>query len=195
MCLICVWQAVNFFAPVALAKLAVTHFQEDSSSIPSRAKAIAVVSSVQGKLSLPLRSSYTGDVLALSLSLSLSPMSFFSVTMWWCFSSASKHAVQGYFASLQAEISKFNIHVTIFSPGYVRTSLSLHAITATGTAHGKVDPTTASGMSPRVAAKRLLLGIAQQQGDVVLADTKSVVAIYLHTVAPWLVEKVLKLKK
>ena len=42
-------------------------------------------------------------------------------------SSASKHAIQGYFDSLRAEMHN-NISITLVSPGYVKTSLSLNVL-------------------------------------------------------------------
>lgn len=53
--------------------------------------------------------------------------------------------MQGYFDGLRAELSPHNITVTIVSPGYVNTSLSLNALNADGTAYNKADETTASG--------------------------------------------------
>lgn len=69
---------------------------------------IVCVSSVQGKFAIPYRSSYT----------------------------ASKHALQAFCDSLRAEMDEHNVQVTIASPGYINTSMSINALTGSGKAHG-----------------------------------------------------------
>lgn len=76
---------------------------------------LVVTSSVQGRLAIPFRTSYA----------------------------AAKHALHGYFESLRAEIADRDIGVTIVCPGYVRTELSKNAMTGDGSAHSKMDATTA----------------------------------------------------
>lgn len=53
-----------------------------------------------------------------------------------CLDSASKHALQSFFDSLRAEVAKHQIAVTVVSPGYIQTNLSLAAMNADGTSHG-----------------------------------------------------------
>ena len=67
---------------------------------------IAVVSSLMGKFSTPRRSAYA----------------------------ASKHALHGFFDALRAEVHHAGVRVTLICPGYVRTDISRHALTADGTA-------------------------------------------------------------
>lgn len=69
---------------------------------------IVSISSVQGKFAIPHRSAY----------------------------SASKHAMQAFCDSLRAEVAKDNIKVTLISPGYINTALSLNALTGTGASYG-----------------------------------------------------------
>jgi short-subunit dehydrogenase len=107
-------------------------------------KSIAVISSVQGRLAVPYRSSY----------------------------SASKHAVQGYFDSLRGELVAHNISVTVISPGYVQTSLSLNAITENGSKHGKMDEATKLGMTSEYCARESLLAIALKLKDCLICETK-----------------------
>lgn len=65
---------------------------------------VVVISSVMGKIGTPLRSAYA----------------------------AAKHALHGFFDCLRAEVWKDNIKVTLIMPGYIRTQVSLNAVTATG---------------------------------------------------------------
>lgn len=53
-----------------------------------------------------------------------------------CSDAASKHATQAYFDCLRAEIEHFGIPVTVISPGYIRTNLSVNAVTGDGSKHG-----------------------------------------------------------
>lgn len=58
----------------------------------------------------------------------------------WCFpcfsDAASKHATQAFFDCLRAEVEQYDIDVTVISPGYIQTNLSLNAITADGSRYG-----------------------------------------------------------
>ena len=49
---------------------------------------------------------------------------------------ASKHATQAFFDCLRAEIECYGIPVTVISPGYIRTNLSLNAVTGDGSKYG-----------------------------------------------------------
>ena len=62
---------------------------------------------------------------------------------------ASKHALHGFFEALRAEHHKDNIKVSMICPGFIRTSLTLSALTADGTPLNKMDPTDATRRRPR----------------------------------------------
>ena len=49
---------------------------------------------------------------------------------------ASKHAFDAFFSCLRSEVAEDNIHVTIVSPGYIRTNLSINAKTGDGGKYG-----------------------------------------------------------
>ena len=65
---------------------------------------IVTITSVVGKIGTPWRSSY----------------------------SASKHALHGFFDSVRAELFKDNIDITLICPGFVKTNVSINALTADG---------------------------------------------------------------
>ncbi len=48
----------------------------------------------------------------------------------------SKHALQAFSDTLRAEVAEFNIYVTTVSPGYIRTNLSINAVTGNGKRYG-----------------------------------------------------------
>ncbi len=49
---------------------------------------------------------------------------------------ASKHALQGYFDSLRVELAPKGLSVTVVSPGYIHTQLSVNAVLGDGNKHG-----------------------------------------------------------
>ncbi|XP_015993084.2 dehydrogenase/reductase SDR family member 7B isoform X2 [Rousettus aegyptiacus] len=128
------------------------------SMIKRRHGHIVAISSIQGKISIPFRSAY----------------------------SASKHATQAFFDCLRAEMEQYEIEVTVISPGYIHTNLSLNAITADGSKYGVMDKTTAQGRRPMDVARDVLAVVGKKKKDVILADLLPSLAIYLRTLAPGL---------
>jgi short-subunit dehydrogenase len=49
---------------------------------------------------------------------------------------ASKHALHAFSDSLRAEVARYNIKVSVISPGYIATQMSVNALTGTGEVHG-----------------------------------------------------------
>nr|XP_053650235.1 dehydrogenase/reductase SDR family protein 7-like [Cherax quadricarinatus] len=125
---------------------------------------LVAVSSVQGKLAIPYRSCYT----------------------------ASKHALQGFFDSLRAEVADSGVLVTVVSPGYISTNLSLNAVTGDGSLYGTMDATTASGMSPEKVAEHIVGSLINGYEELVLAPLSHRLAIILHTLAPSLISRIMK---
>jgi short-subunit dehydrogenase len=116
---------------------------------------IVAISSISGKFGFPLRTAY----------------------------SASKHAVQGFFESLRAELTEDNIKVTIVSPGRIKTNISLNAITANGSPHNKMDNGQAGGMSPEKCAKKIICAIKKQRKEVLIGN-KEILMVYIHRWLP-----------
>ncbi|XP_060147035.1 dehydrogenase/reductase SDR family member 7B isoform X3 [Globicephala melas] len=126
------------------------------SMIRRRQGHVVAISSIQGKISVPFRSAYA----------------------------ASKHATQAFFDCLRAEVEQHDIEVTVVSPGYIHTNLSLNAVTADGSKYGVMDKTTAQGRSPSQVARDVLAAVGKKKKDVVLADVAPSLAVYLRTLAP-----------
>ncbi len=97
---------------------------------------------------------------------------------------ASKHALQGYFDSLRAEVCQSGIKITTISPGYVSTNLSLNALNGDGSLYNKMDETTASGMSPTYVSNIIANSISIGESDVDIADTKTRLVIQLRSMIP-----------
>jgi short-subunit dehydrogenase len=94
-----------------------------------------VVSSVMGKLGTPMRSAYA----------------------------AAKHALHGFFDCLRAEVAAFNIKVTLLTPGYIRTNISLNALTKDGTKLGTPTANIEKGLAPDRAACQILNAISKSK--------------------------------
>lgn len=126
--------------------------------IKHRSGHIVCVSSVQGLVALPERSAY----------------------------SASKHALQAFCDSLRAEVARYNINVTVASPGYIKTHLSMNALTATGAKHGQMDATTEKGYAPDFVAKRIVKAVAENRNELVISSLIPKIAIFLRKYFPFL---------
>ena len=122
-----------------------------------------VVSSLSGKISTARRSAYA----------------------------ASKHALHGFFDALRAEVYKEGIRVTLVCPGYIKTNLSLNALTGDGAAHGQMDPTQAKGMAPQELAKRILQAVERNEEEVLIGG-KEVLAVYLKRFFPSLYSRMIR---
>lgn len=124
---------------------------------------IVVVSSIIGKFGAPGRSSY----------------------------GASKHALHGYFDALRAEEWRNGIRVTLVTPGYVRTNISVAAIGKDGAAHGVMDPGTEQGMAPARCAAVILRGV-QKDRDEILVGGRECMGVFCKRFAPGLLARILR---
>jgi len=112
---------------------------------------IGVTSSISGKFGWPLRSTY----------------------------SAAKHALFGFYKSLWAENHRKGIRVTIFSPGRVRTNISLHALEKNGKEHGQMDPGQAKGITPEKCARKMIRAMKRKRKDVLIGGNE-LVMVWIH---------------
>ncbi|NWV71728.1 DRS7B reductase, partial [Malurus elegans] len=126
------------------------------SMIKRRQGHIVAISSVQGKISIPFRSAYA----------------------------ASKHATQAFFDCLRAEVEQYDIEVTVVSPGYIQTNLSLNAVTADGSRYGVMDKTTAEGQTAAEVAQVVLHAVGQKKKEVLVAGLTPCLAVYLRNLCP-----------
>jgi short-subunit dehydrogenase len=123
------------------------------------------ISSVQGLVGIPNRSSYA----------------------------ASKFAVQGYCEALRAELYPDGIVVHTVSPGYIRTNLSKSALAGSAsTTHGVMDATTAAGALPDKVAAGILDRVAAGHMDFTIAAGFSArAAIWMRLLCPGVLRRLL----
>ncbi len=123
--------------------------------IENRSGQIVVMSSVMGKFGAPYRSGYA----------------------------ASKHALQGYFDSLRAEIDKYNIKVTILCPGYVHTQVTINALKGDGSHNNVMAEATRNGLTPAQFATKALRIIASRKEEALIGG-KEIYAVYVKRFFP-----------
>lgn len=96
---------------------------------------------------------------------------------------ASKHALYGFFESLQAEYYTDHIRSVIVCPGRVRTNISFYALEKDGRQHGQMDAGQAGGISAEKAAKKILKAIRNQKPEV-LVGGKELLMVYFKRFIP-----------
>lgn len=89
---------------------------------------------------------------------------------------ASKHALHGYFDSLRIELDNPNIHVMLACPGFIKTNVTINALTANGSAQGTMDDAQENGMLPEECAKQMIKAINAKKEEVYIGgkETKGV---------------------
>lgn len=99
---------------------------------------------------------------------------------------AAKHALHGFFDSLRAELSKDckSIHVTLVCPGWIRTNLTLNAVTGDGSKLNKMDKATDKGLSPKVCAEKIIVAIQKKKEEAYIGKVKEVSGVYLKRLFP-----------
>lgn len=127
---------------------------------------ILITSSLVGKFGTPFRSAY----------------------------SASKHALHGFYEALSAEVWENNIFTTIFCGGYIKTNISLNAITGDGTTHNMMDQNQAGGKTAEDAAKAMIKAVEGNKREIYFGG-KEVMGVYLKRFAPKLLAKVVRKMK
>ena len=116
---------------------------------------IVAISSLVGKFGSPFRSGYA----------------------------ASKHALHGFFDSLRAEIYQQNIFVTLVTPGFVKTNVSINALTEDGKKLNQMDEAQKKGMSAEDCARKIISGVEKEKNEILIGG-KEIIAVYLKRFFP-----------
>jgi short-subunit dehydrogenase len=112
---------------------------------------LAVISSISGKFGFPLRSSYA----------------------------ASKHALQGYFETIDLEYRHEGIDVSIISPGRIKTPISMSALKGDGSPSGTMDEGLRNGMDADKCARRIVRAIDKRRLQTLIGG-KEILLYYIH---------------
>ncbi len=115
---------------------------------------VVVVSSAVGYISSPLRSGYA----------------------------AAKHALHGFYDAARAEHWRDGVKFTVACPGYVKTDVSVNAVTGAGGTYGKLDPSIARGVEPAYCAEKIWRAVAKDKEEVLIG--KEALVIYVKRFFP-----------
>ncbi|MFI5451025.1 SDR family oxidoreductase [Pedobacter sp. UC225_61] len=107
---------------------------------------------------------------------------------------ASKHALHGYFDSLRIEIDNPNVHIMLACPGFIKTNVTINAVTANGTAQGTMDDAQENGMMPKVCAEQIMKAIEAKKEEVYIGG-KEVKGVLLKRFFPRLFSKIIRKAK
>jgi len=149
---------IDYLGTVALSKALLPHF------VANQTGYYVVVSSLMGKFSSPMRSSYCG----------------------------AKHALHGFFDALRLEHDKDNIKVTIICPGFVNTDIARNALTADGSAQGHQDSKTQTGLDVAVFTRKMIKAIKKEKFEAYIGQFERF-GVYVKRLSPrwihWLVRR------
>lgn len=107
---------------------------------------ITVISSIAGLIGFPLRTGYA----------------------------ASKHAVKGYFETLQCELYKTKTTISIVYPGRINTNISKNALIGNGQQFGLTDANNKVGMEVDVCARKIIRGIYKGKKTIIIVKAERI---------------------
>lgn len=104
---------------------------------------------------------------------------------------ASKHALHGFFDALRAEHYKDNIKVTMICPGFIRTSLTLTALTGDGSALNKMDAAQYEGKPADWCARKIVSAIERNKEEVYIGG-REVLGVYIKGFFPGIFSRLIR---
>jgi len=104
---------------------------------------------------------------------------------------ASKHALHGFFDGLRAEHYKDNIRVTMICPGFIRTSLTLSALTADGSPLNKMDAAQYKGKPADWCARKIARAIEKNKEEAYIGG-REILGVYLKRFFPEIFSKIIR---
>jgi len=107
---------------------------------------------------------------------------------------ASKHALHGYFDSLRIEIENPEIHIMLACPGFIRTNVTINALTSNGSPQGTMDEAQENGMLPAVCAEKIMEAINAKKEEVYIGG-KETRGVLLKRFFPRLFSKIIRKAK
>ena len=128
--------AVDLLAPIELTQALLPRMAARGTG------RIAMISSIAGKVGVPLRTAYC----------------------------AAKFGLAGYADALRAEVAALGLQVHTIYPGSVRTDVSRNALTADGSARGTSDTAIDNGIDPDQAAAEMIAAMARGEREIIIAN-------------------------
>ena len=102
---------------------------------------------------------------------------------------ASKHAMNGFFDSLRAELWRSGVGVTIICPGFVATDVRKHALTGDGSTlkHNPLDED--DGMTVQECVRRILRAVEKGKRELVMTPFPTL-TLMLRLIYPELLDRI-----
>jgi short-subunit dehydrogenase len=104
---------------------------------------------------------------------------------------AAKHALHGFYDSLRAEVYTKNIFVTLVTPGFVKTNVSINALTEDGKALNQMDEGQEKGMTAEQCARKIIKGAEKEKNELLMGG-KETMAVYIKRFFPGLLARIVR---
>lgn len=98
--------------------------------------------------------------------------------------SASKHALHGFYESLDVELGDQGIKSTLICPGGVQTNISINALQGDGSKTGVMDEMQSQGIPVEEAVVKMIVGIRRKKRLVIIGNKKERLGVFIHKYFP-----------
>lgn len=141
---------INYFGTLALTQAVLPHFLKQDKG------QFIVMSSVTGKVGLPLRTGY----------------------------SAAKHAVEGFFSALRTETWKTGIRILVVRAGAVKTNIAQNALIGDGRLYNQKDEVIENGITAEACADAIVKAIVKNRKELMVGSTKEKLLLVINRFLP-----------
>lgn len=97
---------------------------------------------------------------------------------------AAKAAIHMWANSLRAELHEQGIEVATIFPGFIKTNVSINALTGDGSAQGTMDNATDKGLTATAFAKQAVKALSKGEEYIIVAGNKEKLATTVNRVSP-----------
>lgn len=104
---------------------------------------------------------------------------------------ASKHALHGFFESLEAENLNCKLNVSFILPGFINTEITAKGLCGDGKPYGKVEKSHRLGMSSHKCANAIIKGLIKNNKRIVVGQIE-VYLLSIHRISPRLGRYIIK---
>ncbi len=106
--------------------------------------------------------------------------------------SAAKGAIHLWANSLRAEVASKGVSVAVIFPGFVKTNVSIAALTGNGEPLGTMDDAQANGLTSTEFAEQAVDALMAGQEYIVIGGLKEKVGVWLSRMSPSLMYKLIR---
>ena len=104
---------------------------------------------------------------------------------------ASKHALHGFFQSLEAENICCKLNVSFIIPGFINTEITAKGLCGDGKPYGRVETSHRLGMTANQCANGIIKGLAKNKKRIVVGGIE-VFLLTIHRISPSLGRYIIK---